>query len=331
MSEEIRIEYKRPPFYRRVFANLIDIILVALCFFSFFIGIRSIVTSNSSYKEKVSVINKTKKECGLFIEYQGHYVDVVTYLNAQKDFSSSKKIKEITSSIDNFLEYSKANLNLEDYEEIKNDYYTSLTSDDIVYDGVKMFVKEDGLLKENELCKAPLSKYYEVYSNYVDSRLMTYLSTKYIAYFEATKYMSNMVLFLEIPVAYVLAGLVVYLLPPLIFKRGRRTVGKALYGVGLVNKDCLNLSGKQFAIRFVIFYFAIYLLSIVTLGIPMIISFTLMAFSKGRQGFADYMLNFTEIDMTKSTIYNSLDEIKIDYLNGRGKPIDFKMEDRLEK
>ena len=56
-----------------------------------------------------------------------------------------------------------------------------------------------------------------------------------------------------------------------------------------------------------------------------------MAFSKGRQGFADYMLNFTEIDMTKSTIYNSLDEIKIDYLNGRGKPIDFKMEDRLEK
>ena len=131
MSEEIRIEYKRPPFYRRVFANLIDIILVALCFFSFFIGIRSIVTSNSSYKEKVSVINKTKKECGLFIEYQGHYVDVVTYLNAQKDFSSSKKIKEITSSIDNFLEYSKANLNLEDYEEIKNDYYTSLTSSDI--------------------------------------------------------------------------------------------------------------------------------------------------------------------------------------------------------
>ena len=120
-----------------------------------------------------------------------------------------------------------------------------------------MFVFEDGLLKENELCKAPLSKYYEVYSNYVDSRLMTYLSTKYIAYFEATKYMSNMVLFLEIPVAYVLAGLVVYLLPPLIFKRGRRTVGKALYGVGLVNKDCLNLSGKQFAIRFVIFYFAI--------------------------------------------------------------------------
>lgn len=331
MSEEIRIEYKRPPFYRRVFANLIDIILVALCFFSFFIGIRSIVTSNSSYKEKVSVINKTKKECGLFIEYQGHYVDVVTYLNAQKDFSSSKKIKEITSSIDNFLEYSKANLNLEDYEEIKNDYYTSLTSADIVYDGVKMFVFEDGLLKENELCKAPLSKYYEVYSNYVDSRLMTYLSTKYIAYFEATKYMSNMVLFLEIPVAYVLAGLVVYLLPPLIFKRGRRTVGKALYGVGLVNKDCLNLSGKQFAIRFVIFYFAIYLLSIVTLGIPMIISFTLMAFSKGRQGFSDYMLNFTEIDMTKSTIYNSLDEIKIDYLNGRGKPIDFKMEDRLEK
>ena len=331
MSEEIRIEYKRPPFYRRVFANLIDIILVALCFFSFFIGIRSIVTSNSSYKEKISVINKTKKECGLFIEYQGHYVDVVTYLNAQKDFSSSKKIKEITSSIDNFLEYSKANLNLEDYEEIKNDYYTSLTSDDIVYDGVKMFVIEDGLLKENELSKAPLSKYYEVYSNYVDSRLMTYLSTKYIAYFEATKYMSNMVLFLEIPVAYVLAGLVVYLLPPLIFKRGRRTVGKALYGVGLVNKDCLNLSGKQFAIRFVIFYFAIYLLSIVTLGIPMIISFTLRAFSKRNQGFADYMLNFTEIDMTKSTIYNSLDEIKIDYLNGRGKPIDFKMEDRLEK
>ena len=269
---------------------------------------------------------------GIIFDKEGKIIDRFLVEDEIVDISSEDlRDAIVTSSIDNFLEYSKANLNLEDYEEIKNDYYTSLTSADIVYDGVKMFVKEDGLLKENELCKAPLSKYYEVYSNYVDSRLMTYLSTKYIAYFEATKYMSNMVLFLEIPVAYVLAGLVVYLLPPLIFKRGRRTVGKALYGVGLVNKDCLNLSGKQFAIRFVIFYFAIYLLSIVTLGIPMIISFTLMAFSKGRQGFADYMLNFTEIDMTKSTIYNSLDEIKIDYLNGRGKPIDFKMEDRLEK
>ena len=46
----ISITYKRPKFYRRIFANLIDILLFALTFFGLFLGCRGIVISSEQYQ-----------------------------------------------------------------------------------------------------------------------------------------------------------------------------------------------------------------------------------------------------------------------------------------
>jgi hypothetical protein len=48
-----------------------------------------------------------------------------------------------------------------------------------------------------------------------------------------------------------------------------------------------------------------------------------MVFSKKKQGFPDYMLNLQEIDTSKTKIYNSLDEAKIDQITPHKKGIDF--------
>ena len=76
-----------------------------------------------------------------------------------------------------------------------------------------------------------------------------------------------------------------------------------------MNKNVLSVSAKQYTLRFLIFIFLEVLLSLVTLGIPIIISFSMMVFSKKKQSFHDYMLGIEEVDVENSKIYKSYDEI----------------------
>ena len=58
-------------------------------------------------------------------------------------------------------------------------------------------------------------------------------------------------------------------------------------------------------------------------GLPYIVSFSIMVFSKKKQGFPDYMLGLQEIDTSKSKIYNSMEEIQLDQITPHRKPVDF--------
>jgi hypothetical protein len=119
-------------------------------------------------------------------------------------------------------------------------------------------------------------------------------------------------------------GLIVYLVPLFIFRRGRMTFGKAMYGVGLVDSNCLSPSIGRTLARFSIFYFTILILSVFTFGLPIILSFSLMAFSKNKQGFADYMLRINEVDAKRTKIYFSFQEVELEKTSPYKKPIDFK-------
>ena len=99
--------------------------------------------------------------------------------------------------------------------------------------------------------------------------------------------------------------------------------------IGLVDSNILSPSVGRYIARWAIFFFGVLTLSIFTFGIPMIVSFSLMAFSKRKQGFPDYILGLIEVDVSYQKLYFSFDEI---ILTGAGEPhkaIDFKPVDRL--
>ena len=152
-----------------------------------------------------------------------------------------------------------------------------------------------------------------------------YLTTLFPEYYSATKLTSNLLFFLEIPVAFALSAILTYLVPPLIFRRGRKTIGKLIYRVGLVDSQCLSPSLPRFLARFGIFFVLELALSFVTFGIPFIISFTMMAFSKRKQGFPDYMLGLTEISTVKHDIYFNKYEASILQIQERKSGISFHM------
>ena len=138
----------------------------------------------------------------------------------------------------------------------------------------------------------------------------------------------NYLVFIELPISYTLAAFLVYFVPPLFFRRGRKTLGKALYHIGLIDTRVLSPSLGRFTIRFLIFFFGELVLSLFSFGIPYIISFSIMAFSKDKQGFPDYMLHLYEIDTSQANIY--MDYVEAQLKNElHGDAIDFKMEKPL--
>ena len=48
-----------------------------------------------------------------------------------------------------------------------------------------------------------------------------------------------------------------------------------------------------------------------------------MAFSKKKQGFADYMLGLRDVDSSSNKVYFSLDEITIEHLKKENGGVDF--------
>lgn len=322
MSEQVvEIKYNRAKFHRRVLANLIDVLLFVLIFFGCFLGARQIVVNSDGYINNEAELIQIKKDSGIFInDANGALRDVVTVYNGDESLSMSAKKIKTREAIDSFLIYTEEVCTSENFEIITTSYdefRLSLTKGDKNY-----FEEVDGVIKETGDV-LELNYYEDAYATFVDKYCQAYL-IKYVPnYYDLTKYMSNILIFAEIAPSYLLSGLIVYLLPAFIFRKGKKTFGKALYHIGLVDSRVLNCTYPRYLARFAIFYFGELILSILSFGLPYIISFSVMVFSKKKQGFPDYMLNLQEVDTSKTKIFNNLDDIKLDQITPHKKPVDF--------
>lgn len=322
MEQEVfEVKYQRAKLHRRVLANLVDILIFLLVFVGLFIGCREIVVNTNKYQQNEVTLIEIKEESGIFQrDKDGSLRDIITILNNDDALSGSQKRSKAKQAIETFHNYCKVECSEQNYNyiiETWDEFRLNLESD-----GKPYFHIVDGEIKETS--NFLVTKYYNhVYAKYIDKYCQAYL-IKYIpSYYEITKFMSNMLIFFEIAPSYLAAGLITYLLPAFIFRRGKRTFGKALYRIGLVDSRLLNCTYPRFLGRFAIFYFGELVLSLLSFGLPYIVSFSLMVFSKKKQGFPDYMLNLQEIDTSKTKIYNSLDEARIDQITPHKKGIDF--------
>lgn len=324
-SSAIEIRYIRPKFHRRVLANVLDAIIFAFAFIGLFLGMRAIVTSNSYYQSVDSSMNSIKLESSLYVKDSSNKLtDTVTYLKNDSDLSASTRKSSAKKTIDSFIVYLGEKAGADSQKKVQDDYDSYRLKSTLTYENVAYFIKSGNKIIDNPDCAATDQTYFEkAYAPYIDTECQGYLLTEVPGYYDMNKYMSRIVLFLEIPVAYALSGILVYLIPACCFVRGHMSLGKALYHIGMVDSRFLNVKWGRFFARFAIFYFAELLLSLVTFGIPLLISFSLMAFSKKKQGFPDYMLGIQEVDTSRNKIYKSFEEITLDSINKAKNPVDF--------
>ena len=329
-NEKIEIVYSRPPLHRRMFASLLDLIIFVAIGFLLFLAARAVVYSLPYHNECMNTIETFRKDSGIYEKYNNEYVLLPSYLNTNLDLSSQTKMERCEGGIDKFINFSAASnyggsielqdLVVKDYEEFR----LSLS-----YNGHPYFIKDSNsgeLIKNSIVLEAiKYEGYYnDCYSVYIISHADSILGSKFAPYYYANQFLNRMLLLVEIPIGFLLSGIITYMVPPLIFKRGHKTLGKLTYHIGVVGPDYLNLSTKRFLFRFLLFYFSELILSVFTFAIPAIISFTMMAFTKNKQSFHDYMLDYQEVETYNNKSYLSYEEIRVDQVQSNKKPVDFR-------
>ena len=305
------IAYYRPKFWKRVFAAIFDFLIFFFLTTALFVGFKEFANQFTPIKKENDTINRLRLESDIFLKNDNRIIDIVTYYNGSTNVSYAAKEIDLQKRLNNFFIFIKENSNDDIYETSFKEYEEYLLSSEFNYEGKPYFIRNsDGKVAKNKDARIPSKNYVEiVYSPYIDKYAQGILATKIPEYLEAQKKISYALLFAEVPLALLVSGLIIYYAIPLIFSRGKQTLGKFLFKIGLVNKNVFSVSVKQYTLRFLIFIFLEVLLSLVTLGIPIIISFSMMAFSKKKQSFHDYMLGIEEVDVENTKIYKSYDEI----------------------
>lgn len=341
VQEEInprQVVYTQPTLFRRVMANLLDFLILILLTFAFLFAARAIVNVTPGHLAQLNIVNQTRLDSCLYVEYNGRQVTTIQYLENSPSITTEKqKMDYARDSIEGsgetlgFLNFCNASHygSLELYERVAKQYDDHRLKEEYKYLDEPYFVKNsENKVIVNTKCLADNSSYYKVYKAFMQGYCESVLATSFSTYRAALRSLSIDLFAIEIPVSYALAGIIVYLIPTFIFRRGHKTLGKLAYKIGVVDNQCLNISNGKNVARFTIFYFAILLLSLVTFAVPVIISFTMMVFTKKHQSFQDYMLGLYEVETSTFKIYYDLEEAEIDQLGTNKKAIDFK---RIEK
>lgn len=111
--------------------------------------------------------------------------------------------------------------------------------------------------------------------------------------------------------------IVFFLIFPLCLKNGA-TLGKMIFGYGLTNRQGYKVKRKQIVLRFFVLLIFEVLLSILLLGIPLFVSFSMMAFSKYGTALHDYFAYTVVADLKGVTVYENEEQLIEDYKRIKG-------------
>ena len=311
-KEVEEIEYYRPTFWKRIFSILFDLLICFFISFSIFNLSKCIANNYTSLKDDALKLDEIRLESSLFVKDLDRVTDIVTYYNNSTDISYGAQELDLSARVDRFFTFLLDNAGQSAYEEALKYYNDFRLDPNRLYEDKSYFVLQDGEVVKNTSAQIPSKAYVQnIYSPFIDEYGQGLLVTRIPEYTILQKNLSIALIFIEIPISVGLGVTVVYYICPLILRRGRCTLGRLLFKIGLVDKNVLNVNWKVFTLRFLIFFFLEVVLSVFTLCIPFFISLSMMAFTKKKQTFHDYLLGIEEVDTTNSKIYYSLQEISM--------------------
>lgn len=291
-EEILDVEYSSPKLYKRYFATIIDLFLVAIIGM-LFLALSSLIVSNvPAFKDMVSSRDTMQVESGLYTEDNQLYT---LYYKDNTDYTTLEKKEKLSSILDSF--YSNTDYFSDDR------YYQSYQNrkKDATYNGESIFVEQNGVYIESSFSD---DVYYSFYESELNHYAVSALSLNETYYRYTVSIFFAFVI--ELLVSFSLSFTVAFLVIPLILKRGHKTLGMYLFHISFISADAINLKTKKYVARFFLVYGIGFLLDIVTVFIPLIVSMFMMHLSKAHQDFFDYVTNTYVVDTLKKDVY--LDE-----------------------
>lgn len=299
MSEEkIEISYSKPSLGKRFLAMLVDFFFFGFLTFVLFSLSNTAVSSMEFYQKNMELRTSLQEESSLYVKGD----DIVTYVkNNEELFTGVRAQKDYLSAhIDAFYANEKF---LSEGERTKALGEYASRKANASKDGTPLFTLKDGVYEENDVNP---SWHIDFYAEEIDNHARPIFAS-YLPYIETTKTIwitAIIEFFASMTVSYFLFFVVV---PLWLLKRGRLTVGRSIFKIGMIGKDAFNVSTKRFLLR-ALFSYVVYLILDIAFLIPLFISAGMLFLSNRNQSLADYVLGTYMVDVTNDDIYLDIND-----------------------
>lgn len=300
-DNEVILEYEKPQLYKRVFSNIIDMILVFIVSVSLISLSLSIYNKSESYTNSNKIMNDVKIQSGFYKEID----DTLIFLTDELESATEKTYEE-------------------KYNTIKNITYTFFLDESGTFfegNGIQIWHE---IISKSDLFELVDGKYekrdgvsdlraYEFYKKFVDENILGYIS-KNINYIDAARtiIIVQIVIFLA---SFFLSIIIFYLIIPFIFYRGKKSIGRLIFKIAFVDFQGISASSARFLGKFALFFFIEVVLSIFTFGIPLFISISMLGFSKSGQCLSEYLSGVYAISSDNKKIYKNVEEYDETHIN----------------
>lgn len=296
----MEVSYSLPKYRTRLFSFFFDLMCMVIFALLGVFAMQAIMNNVPYYKSANQTLNRLQLESGLYVERK----DGTTKLMCEYyRVESEEQYAEYNKMFDDALTAFYTNPKFFDQTDPKSGIYLYNTLK--IPEGQsesKLFIYEDEskttIVEKPDAAKNLLNDFY---IQVMSEKAVAYVVNN-IEYVSATKTITMTFIFIILLVPIVLSVFIFELIIPLCLRRGRKSLGKLIFKISVVDARGLSCPLPRFLARFGLFFVVEVLLGIVTFAIPLIVSFTMMVFSKKSQSFHDYVSGTYVIEAPMSSI-----------------------------
>ncbi len=309
--EKQSAEYFKAPFGKRMISILAEVLLLSFGTFLFLFLSRLVVESMPLYTDSFATYIGISKDSGLYVcddSTENNLVTLTEYYGEKDYQTQNQKIEEALTRFYTLDEFFSQDSSSKDYGPLL--YFNMKIGDSAIGkdDGDTYFMLDaSGNPQQNpSYTEEKMNSFYLT----AYDKSVAYLQNNE-SYLQARNTLTIYINLVLIPLSIVLSFLVFELLLPMTaFRRGKQTIGMKLMKLSLLGANALSPSWKRYLGRQMLQLFLIILLSMVSFGIPLIVSFSMMLFRKDGQSLADYLAGTYMVDSSEQSVYLSYEEME---------------------
>ncbi len=310
-KENKTLEYFKAPFGKRMVAIIIEILLLSFGTFAFAFCSRLIVEKMPLYTNSFDTYMQISKDSGLYIcdsSTENNLVTLTEYYGSKSYEEQNTKIGDALDKFYTLEEFFSQNKSDESYG--PNIYYKQKIGDTRIgaNEGINYFLLDAlGIPQKNpSFTEEKMNSFYLT----AYDRAVSYIQNNE-SYVQARNVLTIYINLVLIPLSITLSFLIFELLIPLTLgRRGKQTLGMKSMKLSLLSSNALSCKSGRFLVRQMIQLFLIILLSLVSFGIPLIISFSMMLFRKDGQSLHDYLAGTYMVDSSEQSVYLTYEEME---------------------
>ena len=304
------VEYTKAPFGKRMVAVVVELLLMVFGTLAFLFVSRMIVESSPKYISAFETYIRISKESGLYICDDTTDNNLVTLTEYYADKTHQEQNVIINDALVAFYsnpQYFSQDPSNEGYG--PNIYKLDKYGDHSVEkeDGNKYFLldADSNPVRNPSFTEEQMNKFYLAAYDRGVNRI-----ENAPGYIEARNLLTIYINLILIPTSITLAFIVFeFVVPLLIGRRGWQTLGMRIMNLSILSPNALSPRFAVFLKRQLFQLFLEILLSLVSFGIPAIVSFTMMIVRKDGMCLHDYLAVTYMVDSSEKSVYVSYEEM----------------------